>query len=63
MQIGKNTLLGDILRSRRGARDVLVDMGMHFVCFPSSHRESLEDACSIYELEVEHVIKRLETFA
>ena len=63
MQIGKKTLLGDILRNHRGARDVLVSMGMHFVCFPSAHRESLEDACSIYDLEVDHVLKRLEAFA
>lgn len=57
MTIIKEMLLGEILRAKPEAAEVLVPVGMHCLGCPSSQLESLEDACMVHGVEVDEVLE------
>ena len=57
--ITKNMFLGEILRTRPEAAEILMSCGMHCLGCPSSQMESLEDACNVHGLPVEEVLEKL----
>ncbi len=59
MIITKEMLLGEILRSKPEAAEVLMQMGMHCLGCPSSQMETLEDACMVHGLAVDEVLTKL----
>lgn len=61
MAITKEMLLGEILRTKPESAEVLVKMGMHCLGCPSSQIESLADACMVHGLEVDEVLKKLNS--
>jgi hydroxylamine reductase len=54
-------LLGEILRNKPEAAEVLMEMGMHCLGCPSSQMESLADACMVHGLEVDKVLVKLNS--
>lgn len=59
MTITKETLLGEILRSKPESAEILMGMGMHCMGCPSSQMESLADACMVHGLDADEVLKKL----
>lgn len=57
--ITKDMILGDILRMKSNAAEVLMSCGMHCLGCPSSQMESLEDACMVHGLAIEDVLAKL----
>lgn len=57
--ITKEMTIGEILREREDAADILVRNGMHCIGCPSSQMESLEDACMVHGMDVTAVIEQL----
>lgn len=61
MAITKEMLIGEVLRTDPESAKVLVKMGMHCLGCPSSQMESLADACMVHGLEVDEVLKKLNS--
>lgn len=57
--ITKEMIIGEILRNRDDAAEILSACGMHCIGCPSSQMESLEDACDVHSLKVEEVLAKL----
>lgn len=61
MAITKEMLLGEILRTKPKAAEVLMKMGMHCLGCPSSQMESLADACMVHGLDADELLKKLNS--
>lgn len=61
MAITKEMLLGEILRTKPEAAEVLRQMGMHCLGCPSSQMESLADACMVHGLDADELLKKLNS--
>lgn len=61
MAITKEMLLGEILRTKPETAEVLMQMGMHCLGCPSSQMESLADACMVHGLDVDELLKKLNS--
>lgn len=61
MAIIKEMLLGEILRTKPEAAEVLMQMGMHCLGCPSSQMESLADACMVHGLDADELLKKLNS--
>lgn len=61
MEITKEMLLGEILRTKPEAAEVLMQMGMHCLGCPSSQMESLADACMVHGLDADELLKKLNS--
>ncbi|MCR2050042.1 DUF1858 domain-containing protein [Acetatifactor muris] len=61
MAITKEMLLGEILRTKPEAAEVLMKMGMHCLGCPSSQMESLADACMVHGLDADELLKKLNS--
>ena len=59
MAITKEMLLGEILRTKPEAAEVL--MQMHCLGCPSSQMESLADACMVHGLDADELLKKLNS--
>lgn len=57
--ITKEMIIGDILRIKPEAAEILMTCGMHCIGCPSSQMESLEDACMVHGLSVDKVLTKL----
>lgn len=61
MAITKEMSLGEILRTKPEAAEVLMQMGMHCLGCPSSQMESLADACMVHGLDADELLKKLNS--
>lgn len=57
--ITRDMILGEILRIKPEAAEVLISVGMHCLGCPSSQMESLSDACMVHGLDIEEVLAKL----
>lgn len=57
--ITKEMYIGEILRSKPEAAEILMGCGMHCLGCPSSQMESLEDACMVHGLDADEVLGQL----
>ena len=57
--ITKEMILGEILRAKPEAAEILMGCGMHCLGCPSSQMESLEDACMVHGLPIDEVLDKL----
>lgn len=57
--ITREMILGEILRAKPEAAEILMSLGMHCLGCPSSQMESLEDACMVHGLAIEDVLAKL----
>ena len=60
MEIKKTTTLGEILKNFSNADVVLMGFGMHCFSCPISQMETIEEACSVHELDCDFVLKKLK---
>lgn len=57
--ITKDMTIGEILRVKPEAAQVLMDMGMGCLGCPSAQFETLEQACEVHGQEVEDILEKL----
>lgn len=57
--VTENTTIGEILRMKEGAGEVLRRNGMHCVGCPSAARETIAEACMVHGMDVSKVLSEL----
>lgn len=57
--INKDMTIGEIIRLKPEAAEVLMNFGFGCVGCPASQMETLEEACDVHGIDVEEVIKKL----
>lgn len=57
--ITKDMTIGEILRMKPEAAEVLMSMGMGCLGCPSAQVETLEEACKVHGYEVEEILTKL----
>ncbi len=62
MEITKATTMGEMLEFQPGIAYILMQAGMHCVGCPSSIHESLEEACAVHGLDVDHVLSMIQEY-
>jgi len=59
--IKRTDILKDILQKNSNAEEILLGFGMHCLYCPCAQSETLEEACAVHDLDVEMVLKALNT--
>lgn len=59
MEITKDMLIGEIIRQKPEAVEILIRFGMGCVGCPSSQMESLEEAAMVHGLDLDELLKAL----
>lgn len=57
--ITKDMLIGDILKSKPDAAQILMGFGMGCIGCPSSQMESLEQAAAVHGLNIDDILEAL----
>ena len=57
--ISKDMTIGEVLKISDSLADVFMGFGMHCLYCPMSQQESLEEACSVHDVEVDLLVKKL----
>lgn len=60
--INKDMTIGEIIRTDNNIIPILLDSGMHCVGCPSAQGETLEEACMVHGIEVEHLVEQINAF-
>lgn len=59
MQITKDMLIGQVIRSKPETIQILLDLGLGCIGCPGSQMESIEEAAMVHGLDVEEMLKKL----
>ncbi len=59
--IEKTMKIGDILETNPEKAEILLDAGMHCLGCPASQAETLEEACDVHGIDVEELVKKLNS--
>jgi len=59
MEITKDMLIGEIIRKKPEAVDILIRFGMGCIGCPSSQMESLEEAAMVHGLDLTSLLEAL----
>lgn len=59
--INKDTRIGDLLQEAPEKADILLEAGMHCLGCPASQAETLEEACAVHGIDVEDLVKQLNS--
>ena len=59
-KITKNTTIGEVLKLCPNAETILQGFGMHCVHCPMSQMETLEEAGSVHEADIDLMVNKLE---
>jgi hybrid cluster-associated redox disulfide protein len=59
--VNRKTLIGEIVMQYPECVEVLLDMGMHCLGCPASQGESIKDACAVHGIDVEIMLKKLNS--
>ena len=59
MNFNKDTRIGEILEKAPEKAEILLEIGMHCLGCPSSHMETLEEACDVHGIDVNEVLEKL----
>ena len=60
-EVNKNTIIGDILDQDFDAAPFFLEMGMHCLGCPASQAETIAEACEVHGIDVEELIKKLNS--
>ena len=55
----KTDIIAYVLENHPQAEEILTSFGLHCLYCPCSQMETLEEACSVHELDVNELIKAL----
>lgn len=58
-ELTKDSILKDILENIDNAETILMGFGMHCLHCPCAIMESLDEACSVHDVDVDLVIEKL----
>ena len=61
MEFNIDTGIGEILWKAPVRAEILLEIGRHCLGCPASQMETLEEACEVHGIDVEEVIKRLNS--
>ncbi len=59
MTIDKNTAIGELLREKPQAAEVLMEIGMHCLGCPSAQGESLEQAAMVHGIDADDLVAKI----
>nr|WP_315020110.1 DUF1858 domain-containing protein [uncultured Aminipila sp.] len=59
MAITKDMTIGEVVRNHQEAAKILMQFGMGCVGCPSAQSETLEEAASVHDVDVEKMIEKL----
>lgn len=59
--IEKTTKIGDLLETNPEKAEILLEAGMHCLGCPASQAETLEEACDVHGIDVEEIVKKLNS--
>ena len=60
MEINKNTIIGDLLDENKELAKYFIEMGMHCLGCPSARGETIEQACSVHDVDADELINKLK---
>ncbi len=60
MKLTKDMTIGQILRERPEAAEILMEFGMGCLGCPSSLAESLEDAAIVHDIDIDELMDALD---
>ena len=55
----KSDIIAYVLENHKDAEEILTSFGLHWLYCPCAQMETLEEACSVHELDVEELLKAL----
>ena len=61
MEFDKDTTIGEILEKAPEKAEILLEAGMHCLGCPASQAETIEEACEVHGIDVEEIIKKLNS--
>ena len=61
MEINKNMTIGELLEKAPEKAEILLEAGMHCLGCPASQAETIAEACEVHGIDVEELIKRLNS--
>ena len=61
MEFNKDTTIGEILEKAPEKAEILLEIGMHCLGCPASQAETIEEACEVHGIDVEEIIKKLNS--
>ena len=61
MEINKNMTIGELLEKSPEKAEILLEAGMHCLGCPASQAETLEEACEVHGIDVDELIKKLNS--
>lgn len=59
-ELTKETILKDILENVKDSETILMGFGMHCLHCPCAIMETLDEACSVHDVDVNLVIEKLK---
>lgn len=61
MEINKDMTIGELLEVAPEKADILLEAGMHCLGCPASQAETLAEACEVHGIDVEELMKKLNS--
>jgi len=61
MEINKDMTIGELLEKAPEKAEILLEAGMHCLGCPASQAETIAEACEIHGIDVEELIKKLNS--
>lgn len=60
-KVTKDMTMGEILRQYPESASTLLESGMHCLGCPSAQMESLQDACTVHNLDADAIVNKINT--
>lgn len=57
----KSDLISFVIEHHPNAEEILTKFGLHCIYCPCAQMESLQEACEVHELDVEQLLKELNS--
>ena len=61
MEINKDMTIGELLEKAPEKAEILLEAGMHCLGCPASQAETIAAACDVHGIDVEELIKKLNS--
>ena len=61
MKFNKDTIIKTVLENHDQAEEILTSFGLHCLYCPCSQMETLEEACAVHEVNIDELLKALNS--